>query len=148
MQHGAVPAPTGNVGRRDQNGGSYFDGSQTHPHARGAPTIVCCAPRNYLEREQAANVVKFLKTQARERERQGEREAAEDAPLLRASFMGNICSSQLTFIQFIAFKCGRSVIVYLASSRTERTCSGFGDKPSISVKFTSNQPEYFCRIPD
>lgn len=46
-----------------------------------------------------------------------EREAAEDAPLLRASFRGNICSSQLTFIQFIVFKCGRSVIVYLDSKR-------------------------------
>lgn len=35
----AVPAPTGNVGRRDQNGGSYFDGSQTHPQLGERPPL-------------------------------------------------------------------------------------------------------------
>lgn len=31
VQRGAIPAPTGNVGPCYQNGGSYFDASQTHP---------------------------------------------------------------------------------------------------------------------
>lgn len=35
----AVPAPTGNVGLRDQNGGSYFDGSQTHPQFGERPPL-------------------------------------------------------------------------------------------------------------
>lgn len=98
--------------------------------AQGAATIVCCARRNYLEREQAANALKFLKTQTRERER----EAAEDAPLLRASFMGNICSSQLTFIQFLAFKCGRSVMVYLDSKRQSAPAPCL----AISLRFLSS----------
>lgn len=37
--------------------------------ARGAPTIVCCAQRNYLERQQAANAVGIPKTRAGERAR-------------------------------------------------------------------------------